>query len=165
MCNSEETNQPFRKPSLVRALREESQTWSPAEWESYLATLEVPRRETLTKEYDDLAESLVAVDPEEPRLTEEAMARLQAAIDHLSPKQKAVIKAKFWEGLSEHEIAKRFGIARTTVQMHLARGTSRLKWLMSSKFPLSERTKNYFPHNACPARTKTSPEGGEKTRE
>lgn len=143
------------------ALLEESKTWSANEWESYLSTLEVQRRETLTRKYDDLAERLVADPSEGPQFNETALERLQSAIAHLSPKQRAVVRAKFWEGLSEREIAKRYGMARTTVQMHLFRATAHLKTLMSSKFPLSERAKTLFPHNACPDRTETESERDE----
>ena len=79
---------------------------------------------------------------------------LERAIAQLSPKQQLVIRAKFWEGLSEHDIARREGISRSTVQMHLSRATTRLKWVMSSKFPISEGTKVPSTHKACPIRTK-----------
>ncbi len=142
--------------SLTEALKENSQGWSENEWETYLRTLETPLKETLTRKYDDLAESLEAPDPNASQLTEKAMLRLQDAISQLSPKQRMVIQATYWEGLSTSQIARCYGMGRTTVQMHTARAIARLKHLLSANFPLSEGTKNYSPHDPCPARTKTA---------
>ena len=155
MHDSKEKDERTKLSSLTLALKENSQGWSEEEWESYLHTLEIPLRETLTRKYENLAESLEAPDPETSELTEKAMLRLQDAISRLSPKQRTVIQATFWEGLSTSEIARRYGMGRTTVQMHAARAITRLKHLLSAHFPLSERTKNHSPHNACQARTET----------
>ena len=161
MHDSKEKNELPKLLSLTEALRETSQGWSETEWEAYLRTLEIPLRETLTRKYDDLAEALEAPDPNASQLTEKAMLRLQDAISQLSPKQRTVIQATFWEGLSTSEIARRYGMGRTTVQMHTARAITRLKHLLSANFPLSERAKNRSPHNACPARTKTEEDRNE----
>lgn len=142
---------PLRNWNLKRS----SQHWSKEAWEKYLSSQDVPLREVLTRKYDDLADNLEAPDHHELILSELTSKRLDDALGALSPKQRQVVEAKYWEGLSEHEIAARYGISRSTVQMHFSRAISRLKRLMSSKFPLSEGTKTHSPHNACPARTET----------
>ena len=138
MCNSENND----SNSIPQHLLEKSKAWSVEEWETYLSLLEVPRRESLTRRYERLSETLSAPNEEESPYTDDTANRLQQAIALLSPKQKIVVQAKYWEGLSEHEIARRHGMARTTVQTHLFRATARLRELMSSKFPFSEGTKN-----------------------
>ena len=136
--------------------------WESLQWEMYLSSLEVPLRESTTGLYNELCENLVA--EEEPRgdtLSDDAIAKVRHALESLSLRQRQIIHARYWEGLSEHEIARRLGIHRTTVQVHLQRAIRRLKRHLSSKLLTSERAQNLFPHNACPARTKTEGERDE----
>ena len=154
MCNSE-NNDPN---SIPEDLLEKSKAWSVEEWETYLSLLDVPRRESLTRRYESLSGNLSALDEEESKYADDTADRLQQAIALLSPKQRTVVQAKYWEGLSEHEIARCHGMARTTVQTHLFRATARLRELMSSKCPFSEGTKKHSPSNACPVGTSTEEE-------
>ena len=131
--------------------------WEALQWEMYLSSLEVPLRESTTGLYGELCENLVAEEDEArgDSLSDDAVAKVRVALESLSLRQRQIIHAHYWEGLSEHEIARRLGIHRTTVQVHLQRAIRRLKRHLSSKFLTSERAQNRFPHNACPARTKT----------
>ena len=136
--------------------------WESLQWEMYLSSLEVPLRESTTGLYDELCENLVAEEePSGDSLSDDALAKVRAALESLSHRQRQIVHAHYWEGLSEHEIARRLGIHRTTVQVHLQRAIRRLKRHLSSKFLTSERAQNSFTHNACPARTKTEEDRNE----
>lgn len=137
------TNKFNQKSPSIDELKEISRSWSPAEWESYLSSLEIPRKEVITAKLDDINEEFPWASTGVSGLSEEMSTQLKKAIDGLSPQQRRVIYAKYWDGLSENKIAIRQGIARTTVQMHLSRAITKLNNSLSSKIPLSKRTK-YF---------------------
>ena len=56
--------------------------------------------------------------------------KLQQTLKMLSEEENTIIQALFYEGLSETELAKRLGIARTTLQ--------------SRKYKILEKLKEYF---------------------
>ena len=56
--------------------------------------------------------------------------KLQQTLKMLSEEENTIIKALFYENLSETELAKRLGIARTTLQ--------------SRKYKILEKLKEYF---------------------
>ena len=59
-------------------------------------------------------------DPEKQRLIDEAVAQLHMIIQtRLTPRQREIVNAYFFEGRTETEIAERLGIAQQVVSRHL----------------------------------------------
>ena len=67
------------------------------------------------------------VDPESRTLIDEQLARAEAAIEQLTPRVREVFVLRKVYGLSHKEIAERLGIAVSTVEKHIARGTLEMK--------------------------------------
>ena len=59
-------------------------------------------------------------DPDKQRIIDDAVAQLRTIIDtRLTPRQREIVQAYFFEGLTEAEIAQRLGIAQQVVSRHL----------------------------------------------
>lgn len=59
-------------------------------------------------------------DPEKQRIVDEAVAQLHTIIESgLTPRQRQIVHAYFFEGLTEAEIAQQLGIAQQVVSRHL----------------------------------------------
>ena len=63
-------------------------------------------------------------------LTKENEARLQNALNHLSPQQKLIFTLSRQEGMKHEEIATRLNISRNTVKTHLVHALKTLKDLL-----------------------------------
>ena len=82
------------------------------------------RRERLTAEVPDVA----VPDPRLDRVDAAAdTARVRAALAQLPPKQRAVLVLRYYERLSDAEIAETMGVARPTVRSQAARGLDKLR--------------------------------------
>lgn len=66
------------------------------------------------------AEAEPSRDPDKQRILDEAVAQLRAIIETgLTPRQRDVVQAYFFEGRTEAEIAQQLGIAQQVVSRHL----------------------------------------------
>ena len=57
---------------------------------------------------------------------------VRGAMAQLSPKQRQAVAMRYYAGAAEHEIAAALAISPGTVKTHLARGTRRLRDLLSA---------------------------------
>jgi RNA polymerase sigma factor (sigma-70 family) len=64
--------------------------------------------------------------PDETTIAREELGRVQAALDHVSPRSREAILLRQVEGLTRREIAARMGIAEKTVKRHLSLGVRSL---------------------------------------
>ena len=110
----------FRKPSLEQ-LKKKSKDWSPQQWEDYLKTLEVRRREENLKkgrfaDFCSNEENREAWDSHgKDYLGEDNRSRLRSAIMNLPDNEQKCIRLIFWEGFTLEETAKVLGFAKMTV--------------------------------------------------
>ena len=80
-----------------------------------LASIEQPQVDTEDDEALTAAERAGALDPEIEALADRDA--IEAAIEKLSPRERDVIRLRFFEGLSQAEVGRRLGIS----QMHVSR--------------------------------------------
>ncbi len=79
---------------------------------------------------DELTESVVPVDPEEPELIlsrAEGQREVHLALERLSPEHRAVIELTFFHGLSYREIARVVDCPENTVKTRMFHARKRLK--------------------------------------
>jgi RNA polymerase sigma factor (sigma-70 family) len=66
------------------------------------------------------AEAELPRDPQKQRMLDEAVAQLRAIIESgLTPRQREIVQAYFFDGRTEAEIAQQLGIAQQVVSRHL----------------------------------------------
>ncbi len=65
-------------------------------------------------------------DPAAKAAISERLARASKAVDRLSPRVREVFLLRHVEGLKQREIARRLGIAESTVEKHIARGLAQI---------------------------------------
>lgn len=67
-----------------------------------------------------------ADDPAAKAAINERLARASEAVDQLSPRVREVFLLRHVEGLRQREIARRLGIAESTVEKHIAKGLAQI---------------------------------------
>ena len=113
-------------------LRKISQTWKPQVWEDYLKTYESDQKEILAEnldliaapqyeEYIDVYKSLLAQD-EYPQLKKV----VNAALCALTKRERQTIRALYWEGLTQSQIASQLGVNRKTIVSYRDRALQKL---------------------------------------
>ena len=65
---------------------------------------------------------------------------LLSAMARLPDRQRAALVLRYWEALSEHEIADALGCSPNTVKTHIARGLARLREGAEADNAMTERT-------------------------
>lgn len=132
------------KPSLSY-LKRVSQTWTEAQWENYLTSIEGPLREKLYYDLDKLAETSEHHAPEYfhegesqelPPFAESDRAAVRFLLRSLSPMEKKVVKFMYWKGLSDSEIAVKLRASRRSIRTHLERALLKLRVLLSPPLPI-----------------------------
>ena len=77
--------------------------------------------------------------PDRAVLARQELRRLQTALDHLPTRWREVVLLRKVEGLSRREIARRLGLAESTVAQHLAAGIAALVNVFQDTQPESGR--------------------------
>ena len=124
-----------------RKLRERAKKWSPEQWEEYLKTLEVARRENnlarghfsnlLSQEdHDDMWDFC-----EEDRLGEKVRKQVRMALATLPPKFQECIRLIFWEGHTLAKTANIMGVNKTTIIRWKQAMLPRLRGHLESECP------------------------------
>lgn len=73
------------------------------------------------------------LDVEQNYIDEEEKRELYAAIAKLTPRQKELIEMIYFDGMTQEEAAKKFGVAQATVSVTLERAIENLKKIMKNK--------------------------------
>lgn len=84
------------------------------------------RRRRTARAYEQGAEPDIAPGAEEPVLIAEEHAEVLKHLDTLPPRMREVLVLRYWEGLSEAEIAQTLDIRPGTVKSQAARGLAKL---------------------------------------
>lgn len=105
-------------------------------WAYRIATREALRlmRRSHRTQADELteADAVAAADPEDDTFAPDAQTAVLQYVDRLPKKAGAVVRLRFVDGLSQHEIAEALEIPIGTVKSRLAYGLSRLRTLLGA---------------------------------
>jgi RNA polymerase sigma-B factor len=97
------------------------------------ASLDAPRSEG---EGDSVGESLGGHDPEMARAEQRAV--LAPMLDQLPMRQRQIVHLRFFEGLTQSEIARRLGISQMQVSRLLTRSVAQMR--SAARSPTSDDT-------------------------
>ena len=128
-----QTTNPTLKPceGADEALREESKSWTPEQWESYLKTLETPRFESLlpSGQFEEVCEELEAsvfANVQIPS-SEDLIRRVQRILSCLTPRQRQALEEVYLKGKSPRKAALALGISRSAVLKLERKGLKNLR--------------------------------------
>lgn len=147
---ADEHGEPLAKEILI----EKSRRWDRVTWEAYLKSLEGSLKESQPGHWviqnSVVTETKCVPDNNFSNISAEAIEQL---LSLLTPRQREIIHAIYWQGLSERQVARNFGISQSTVQDIKQRGITRIK-KHSHKLPLT------FPIVETAADSQQKREGG-----
>jgi DNA-directed RNA polymerase specialized sigma subunit len=141
------SNQKLPGPSYLGAeelaIREQSKSWSAEEWESYLATLDVGLKESLSSKTEVSSRGLTAnvFEYAATDCPDDVLELVERLVAQLSKRQQFVLRNVFWDGKSERQIAKMLGIGRSAVYDLKKRALKNLRKHAQgvlAKFPIVE---------------------------
>ena len=119
-------------PKSTAELEEVCRSWSPLEWETYLASTETPQNEVLLDDptaIEQFAESSFASTASmADQLSLPSMKRLlKSQLRRLPSREREIIHMRYFQGLETSEIASRLGISPVTVRTAMGRGLEKLR--------------------------------------
>lgn len=146
----------------LKKLKTASRKWSPAQWETYLESLEHKGSESYIH-YSRLENR-----PYKP-LWETSQSKythyiplLKNAMKRLTPKQRKVIRLTYWEGLSERDIAVKLSLSRSGAKKRKTLALQRLR----KEFKAKEVTSSPYSREMLSMKTKiklkTKPKSNKK---
>jgi len=116
-------------------LREVSRDWSSETWEKYLETIEGAQNDIIVGNFDEtlkkFAKRQLESTPEEPARADRDV-NLEPFLKQLPASERAVIRAMFFEGLSEREAGEKLNLTRRAILTLKYRGLKLLRSLLSS---------------------------------
>lgn len=131
----------------IDQLRAVSQTWDGATWNAYLKTVESPLFEELPDDFDlvlrEYEKRQTEVYEPDTREREETFQKVDDAIAQLSPPEKAIIQAVFWDGLSLRDLTHAYGISRNTMAKRYKKALRHLREKVIHPTPESEEMPNH----------------------
>lgn len=100
-----------------KVLREKSKSWSAEDWESYLRTIEVGLKESLSSmgEVTRMGLTSNVFEYAETDCSDDVSELVENLLSLLSERQAFVLRRVFWDGKSERQIAKMMKISRQAV--------------------------------------------------
>ena len=125
----------IRKPWLekngrmkpLNEIKSLAKTWGPTTWESYMSYCEAPQTEILTgQDFGEIDKKITPWDLSQTDDNEAFERRVEAAMAILTPHEAQVLRLIVWEELSQREVAKMLGMAKTTVVTHRNRAYTKI---------------------------------------
>ncbi|HLE12954.1 MAG: hypothetical protein A2504_13015 [Bdellovibrionales bacterium RIFOXYD12_FULL_39_22] len=115
-----------------------SKYWSHETWSDYLQWLETPMRESQIGHhaFDSIAEQMeesAFITAAIREADQELKAEIAELLNQITIKQKTVLQMSYWHGLSEREIASKFGITRMSVRDIKKRAILKISTLYKKK--------------------------------
>ncbi|MGI8329708.1 SigE family RNA polymerase sigma factor [Actinomadura scrupuli] len=131
MCNSRQDAEDALQTALEKAYRHWGRLDGDTDPEPYVKRILVNLLISRARRWKVLREIHMAKPPEVPTVAPihavELRAELMDGLRHLGPRQRAVLVLRYWEDLSEIEIAKVLGCSVGTVKSQASRGLARLR--------------------------------------
>jgi len=118
-----------KPPERDSSLELESRSWLAEDWEDYLKSLEGGLKESQLplRDGDESNLTTSVFEITSNSATDQQSSQVEQILVGLTEKQSHVIRAIYWQGLSERNIARLMGISRTAVRKIKSRALKKLK--------------------------------------
>ncbi len=122
------------RPLFYRILQNRIKDWH--RWSNLRAKLHLSKSQNISpQDHDDIDTHVASLDltPIEQVSRDLTMEKLQAALNHLSPRQRQTVLLRLWEGFNVQETAHIMKCSTGSVKTHLSRALSTLKNLLDDR--------------------------------